>query len=127
MHELAVCQALVDQLTAIARDRGATRVERVLLRVGPLSGVEAPLLRHAYPVATAGTVAEGSELEIETAPVRVACQACGAETEARPNRLVCGACGDWRTRLVAGDEMTLVSLELVREAAGERPPARAVS
>jgi hydrogenase nickel incorporation protein HypA/HybF len=112
MHELSVCQSLLDQVIRIAADHGANRVERVLLRIGPLSGIEAPLLRNAYPIAAAGTLAEDAVLDIEPAPVRVHCVTCGAETDATPNRLLCGACGDWHTRLVSGDEMLLASLEL---------------
>jgi hydrogenase nickel incorporation protein HypA/HybF len=112
MHELSVCQSLLDQVERIAAEQGAERVERILLRIGPLSGVEAPLLRSAYPIAAAGTIAEGAILDIEPAPVRVHCVTCGAETEATPNRLLCGACGDWHTRLVSGDEMLLARLEL---------------
>ena len=112
MHELSVCQALLDQVQRIAADHGADRVERILVRVGPLSGVEAALLRHAYPLAAAGTLAEHAVLDIEPAPVRVHCITCGAETDATPNRLLCGACGDWHTRLVSGDELLLANLEL---------------
>lgn len=112
MHELSVCQSLLDQVEAIARQHGAIRVERILLQVGPLSGVEPALLRNAWPLACAQTIAESAELVIEPAAVRVRCTSCGAETEATPNRLLCGACGDWRTRLVSGDEMLLANLEL---------------
>lgn len=113
MHELSVCLALIDQVESIARERGANRVERIHLRVGPLSGVEAPLLRSAFPLAAAGTLAEGARLEITGTPVRVRCRRCGAESDAEPNRLICAACGDYRTELLSGDEMLLASLELV--------------
>ena len=59
MHELSVCLALLDQVQSIAREHAATGVERILLQVGPLSGIEPPLLKNAYPLAAAGTVAEG--------------------------------------------------------------------
>jgi hydrogenase nickel incorporation protein HypA/HybF len=112
MHELSVCQALIDQVEHIAREHGATRVERILLKVGPLSGVEPSLLQHAYPLVATGTLAEQAELVIEPAEVRVHCQTCGAETDARPNRLLCGACGGFQTRLISGDELLLANLEL---------------
>jgi hydrogenase nickel incorporation protein HypA/HybF len=112
MHELSICLSLLDQVERIAREHGADRVERILLRIGPLSGVEAPLLANAYPLAAAGTIAEHATLDIEPAVIRVKCTACGAETEAEPNRLICGACGDWHTRLISGDEMLLANLEL---------------
>ncbi len=112
MHELSVCLSLLDQVERIAKEHGAERVERILLRIGPLSGVEAPLLAHAYPLAAAGTLAEHAELEIETAPVRVHCIDCGEESEATANRLLCAHCASHRTRLTSGDEMLLASLEM---------------
>jgi hydrogenase nickel incorporation protein HypA/HybF len=113
VHELSVCQALIGQVETVARERGASSVKSVRVRIGPLSGVEAPLLEQAYPLASAGTVAEASGLFIEAAPVRVKCEACGAETEAEPNRLICGTCGDYHTQLLSGDEMMLMSVELI--------------
>ena len=113
MHELSVCQALIGQVESVARERGASVVRSVLVRVGPLSGIEAPLLEQAYPLASAGTVAEASRLIIEAAPIRVKCETCGAESEAAPNRLLCGQCGDYHTKLLSGDEMMLMSVELV--------------
>lgn len=113
MHELSVCQALIDQVEQIAMNHAAQSVTLVKLRVGPLAGVEPLLLEHAYPFASAGTVAAASRLVIESAPLRVSCETCGAETEAQPNHLICGVCGDYHTKLVSGDEMTLMSVELL--------------
>lgn len=112
MHELALCQALMSQVETIARDHDADRVTAITLGMGPLSGVEAQLLKNAYPIASAGTIAEGAELMIRTTPVRVHCHSCGADSDALVNRLVCGHCGNWRTRLISGDELLLVSVEL---------------
>jgi hydrogenase nickel incorporation protein HypA/HybF len=112
MHELSVCQGLMRQVLEIAREHRAERVEQVVLRVGPLSGVEPSLLADAFPFASAGTVAEGAELVIEMENVKVRCLTCGAQTETTANRLVCGSCGDFRTQLVSGDELLLVSVQL---------------
>lgn len=116
MHELSVCQALIGQVEAIARERTAQRVALIRLGIGPLSGVEPRLLEQAYPIASAGTLADGAELVIDQLPLRVSCEHCGQTTAALPNRLVCAACGDWHTRLVSGDELQLTSVELIREA-----------
>jgi len=112
MHELSVCIALMQQVERIAQEHDAGRVDRIVLQLGPLSGVEAPLLEHAWPLACTGTLAEAAELLIEAAPVKVECTQCGALSEVVPNRLLCASCGDFRTRLLSGDEMLLASLEL---------------
>ncbi len=117
MHELAVCQALAATLEALDRPPGA-RVKSVRVRVGPLCGVDAALLAHAYPLACAGGIGDGSELEIEPVAVRVRCSRCGAESTAAPNRLLCARCGEWHTELVSGDELSLAAV--VFESPAER-------
>jgi hydrogenase nickel incorporation protein HypA/HybF len=116
MHELAVCQALMGQLEAVAAREGATRVTGVTLRIGPLSGVEPELLRDAFPIAAAGSLAADARLQIEPQPVRVHCTRCGADSDASINRLLCAVCGDYHTRLLSGDELLLASVELERAA-----------
>ena len=111
MHELAVCQALIEQVSRIAQDRGARRVLSITVSVGALSGTEAQLLEHAYPLAAAGTLGAGAMLLVETVPVRVRCRKCRSETEAAPNRLVCGKCSDWQVDVVAGEELLLRRVE----------------
>lgn len=111
MHELSVCLSLLEQVEQIAREHDAVSVDRILLRVGPLSGIEAKLLANAYPLAASGTCAEDAELVIEECEVVVRCTQCDAESGVPPNRLLCKACGDFRTRVVSGDEMILQRLE----------------
>ena len=110
MHELAICQALAARLDALERPRGSF-VKAVRVSVGPLCGVDAALLAHAYPIACAGGIAEGSRLDIERTVVKVRCRSCGSQSTVAPNRLVCGSCGDWRTELQGGDELLLLAVE----------------
>jgi hydrogenase nickel incorporation protein HypA/HybF len=125
VHELSVCQALLAQVDRLARDRGATAVNRILIDLGPLSGVDGEQLEAAFAVMRRGGVAAAADLAIRSVGVRVACADCRAETDARPNRLLCAACGSHRTRLVAGDELMLMQVEMrMPEHTGERACAR---
>jgi hydrogenase nickel incorporation protein HypA/HybF len=112
VHELSICQALLSQVTAIARGQGADAVERIVLEVGPLSGVDAGLLARAFEVARIGGCAAGAALSIDTPQVTVSCLTCGAQSQPAPNRLLCNACGGYRTRIIAGDELNLRRVEL---------------
>ena len=114
MHEMSICQALITEIEAVARDQGARRVVSVLVRAGPLSGVEPQLLEFAFSIAREGTVASDAQLAIESMPVRVHCESCGIQSAAAANRLVCEQCGDWHVRVVSGDELLLMSVELER-------------
>ena len=111
MHELAICQALVSQLENIAGQHGG-RIRQVRVGIGPLAGIEPRLLESAYPLACAGTYAEGSQLEIQENDARVHCRKCGTDSTVIANRLACGACGNWQTELLAGDELLLLRVEL---------------
>ncbi len=112
MHELSVCQALLEQVAGIAAAHGASRVARVTVRMGPLCGVEPNLFANAFEAARTRSCAADAELCIETSVVTISCLICRAQSEVRPNRLLCAACGGYRTRVVGGDELRLCRVEL---------------
>ena len=113
MHEMAICQSLLSEVGRVAAENGAMAVTRVVVSVGPLSGVEITQLARAFDLARMGTVAEGAELEIEDIPVTIWCAPCGIESRVEPNKLLCGGCGGWRVTLRSGDELLLKRLSLV--------------
>ena len=112
MHELSVCQGLIRQVELIAAENAATSVDRIVLKVGPLSGVEPELLRHAFTIAREGTVAALAELELSQGSVKVRCRLCGGAGEAAVNRLLCPDCGEWQVDVTEGEELLLLSLDL---------------
>jgi len=109
---MSICQALLLQVDAIARQRGAGTVVAITVEIGPLSGVDATQLRSAFAVMRTGSSSAAAELLFETAAVEVRCLACGADSATLVNRLVCRACGGFRTRVIAGDELRLRRVEL---------------
>jgi len=115
MHEMAICQALLKQIDEIATRENAKEITQIVVRVGPLSGVVPDLLVSAFTIARAGTIAADAELITEDQPIRVRCQNCGTESTVSPNKLICASCGDYRTQLLAGDELLLASVELNRD------------
>ena len=114
MHELAICQGLIKQVEQIANEQGAASVDQIVLSLGALSGVEAPLLERAFDIARMGTVAQGAELEVRTSPVVVECRNCGNSNEVPPNRLLCDACGGWQVNIKQGQEMHLLKIGLLK-------------
>jgi len=113
MHELSICQSLLSQVHQYAVENHAKFVERIIVRVGPLSGIEPNLLAHAFTIAREGTIAAQAELSVEILPIRISCRTCGAESEVEPNCLLCQVCGDWHTQLLSGDEILLASIEMM--------------
>jgi len=112
VHELSLCQNLLDQVEDIAKTHQAERVVQIIVRIGPLSGIEAKLLESAFDIASVGTVAEQAELLMETQPIRIFCNVCATESDGSVNDLTCRQCGDYNTRLLSGDELILARVEL---------------
>jgi hydrogenase nickel incorporation protein HypA/HybF len=124
VHDLAVCRSVLQQVLQVTASAGGGRVGRIRLRIGPLAGVEPSLLCSAFPLVAAGTPCDRAMIAIEGAPVRVRCDSCALTSDVRPNRLLCARCGAWRVKLVSGDEMLLVGIELLDAPAIEaREPA----
>lgn len=119
MHELAICQALMGEVLAIVNSSHASSVTDVYVSVGPLPGIEGPLMHDAFPVAAVGTVASRAALHLQQTPVRVRRDECGAETEVAVNRLICGRCGNWRTQLTIGDELVLQRVSMKTDPQGD--------
>lgn len=109
MHELALARSVV----AIARRHAeGRRVYAVALRVGRLRQVVPSALDFAFTAVTAGTELDGARLVIEDVPVTIACRACGQRTELDDFPLRCARCGDADVAVVAGEELTVTSLEV---------------
>ncbi|MFZ1829072.1 MAG: hydrogenase maturation nickel metallochaperone HypA [Candidatus Competibacteraceae bacterium] len=114
MHELSLCQNLIDQLTDLVNTHDAIAVARIEVQVGVLSGVEAQLLRSAFTLAQVGTVADAAELITQITTPRVFCRACGVESDTPSNNLGCPVCASLDTKLIRGHELILARVELVR-------------
>ena len=112
MHELAVCQGLINELERLALEHKAGRIDTIVLSIGPLSGIEPHLLKRAFDIACLDSVAKDAKLEIETGPVVVECRSCGASGEVQANCLLCPSCGDWQVNMVQGDELLLLRFEV---------------
>ncbi len=112
MHELSICQALLNQVTCISDTAGAGRVDRIVIEIGPLAGVEPGLLASAFLVMRTGGCAAEAALIIESAAIQVACDTCGSVSAALANRLVCAVCGGYRTRVISGEELRLLRVEI---------------
>lgn len=109
MHELSVMRNVIDIAQSHADGR---RVQRLQLAVGRLSCVMPDALRFCFEAIRAGTVLEQARLEIEPVDGRAECLACHREFEMPLTGARC-ACGALDFRLLAGEELKIVELELM--------------
>jgi hydrogenase nickel incorporation protein HypA/HybF len=113
MHELGIAQAALQQTLEQARRAGATRVARIVLRVGALSGVDGEALRFAFTSILPGTAADGAALEIEPVPAVARCPDCQREFNPDADFIfTCPSCQRLCTALTQGRELELTRLEI---------------
>lgn len=108
MHELGITEGVVAAVTERLPD---ARVTCVRLEIGALSGVVADSVRFCFDLVTEGTNLEGARLEISQPTARCSCRACGAEFEPDGPIVLCG-CGSANVAVLAGDELTITSVEV---------------
>ncbi len=112
MHELSMALSLLDLVGDEAERRGC-RVAAIHVQLGPLSGVVREALESAFGLAREGTSMAETDLRIEEVPVVVLCPRCEAERTPRsPYELLCPDCGTPTPRILRGQELDVVALEI---------------
>ncbi|OGV56418.1 MAG: hydrogenase maturation nickel metallochaperone HypA [Lentisphaerae bacterium GWF2_50_93] len=112
MHELSLATSLVEQITVIMGNEGASTLHSITLSVGRFSGVEKEPFEFAFPLAAEGTPAENTRLIIEVTEMKVKCKACGKETVHDIPLAKCGKCGSLDVEIVSGREFKIKSMEV---------------
>ena len=113
MHELGIMESAMASVLKRAADNGASRVHRIVLRVGALSGAEPDALRFAFDIVARGTAASGAVLDIDTVPARSRCPDCGLDFDAGEGFITeCPKCRRLCGELLQGRELELSRIEM---------------
>ena len=111
MHELTLCQSILDLVVECARREGMSRVVRVTLEVGAAAPVEVEALNFCFPLTTRSTIAEGAELRIQTIPIRTRCRNCTCEHSPKSLIEPCPQCGAFAPEYLTGRELRVASID----------------
>jgi hydrogenase nickel incorporation protein HypA/HybF len=112
LHELSLCQAIVDTVSMHADGRPLRRVNA---RIGYFRQVVPDSLQFAWQVITDGTDLASCELAVEHVPAVVVCRACGERTTLDLPLLLCASCAGDDVELVSGEEFQIASIDIVEE------------
>jgi hydrogenase nickel incorporation protein HypA/HybF len=112
MHEVSIMAEALRMAEDAAKSAGASRVLKLRLRVGSLSGVVPDALRFAFDVVGADTLAAGATLEIEPVPAACWCATCRAEFECADFFNECPRCHNFSGELRRGRELEIASVEM---------------
>ena len=112
MHEMALCEGVLQILEDNARKQGFRRVKSVRLEIGALSGVEVEAMRFGFDVVTKGTLAEGAGLQISEPPGEAWCMQCSRTVPVKQRFDACPLCGSYQLQVTGGDQMRIKELEV---------------
>jgi hydrogenase nickel incorporation protein HypA/HybF len=110
MHELSICSAIA---STAAKHADGRSVSQVTVQIGHLRQVVPDALQFSWEVVSDATALKDAELVIEQVPAVVECAACGARTALDLPVLACGRCEGFDVKLVSGEELLVVSIDLV--------------
>lgn len=112
MHEYSIVQSLLDSCEEHAKQNDSTNVTKVVVKIGVLSGVEPDLLQTAFDTFKEKTVCENAEFIINHQKVVIECLDCNTTSTLEKNEFFCPKCKSNMVKVVDGEEMYLMSLEL---------------
>ena len=112
MHEFSIVNSLLDLCEKNAKENNASRVLKVEIKVGKLSGIEPYLLQTAFDTFKEDTICANAELLIDLQELVLYCSTCKSESVLDKNEFYCPKCNSAEVSILDGEEMYLMRLEM---------------
>ena len=111
VHEMAIAEGILKIAFDYAEQNHSSKIDRITLKIGEMSGVEIEALNLSFDVLTKDTIAEGAELVINKIPIVGQCNKCGKEFQVEHYNFFCPDC-DGVLILKSGRELQVESLDM---------------
>ncbi len=112
MHERSMAQALLGQISDIARQHPTSHVAIVRLSIGRFSGIEPQLFEMALEELLAASTHSGAKVEMKIVEIEAQCPECQQTFAVKSFHFTCPNCGCQRTQVTQGEDLVLESLVL---------------
>lgn len=112
MHEMSLCESILDILEQQAQAQHYRKVKTVWLEIGALSSVEPGAMRFCFDAVMRGSLADRARLEIIHVQARAWCLQCCQNVAVEQRYDACPACGSHQLQINAGEEMRIKELEV---------------
>ena len=111
MHELSITEEMLKLVQEQAEKAGITRVEKINLVVGELTGYVNDSIQFYFDFIGKGTIAEQAQVSFKRIPGKLQCQSCEKTFELTEFDYICPHCQGTSVKLVAGNELLVESIE----------------
>jgi hydrogenase nickel incorporation protein HypA/HybF len=112
MHEMALCEGVVNLVEDEARKQPFIRVKSITLELGVFGHVAPDAMLFCFEAISRGTIADGARLIIDRIQGAGWCPDCDKTVPLPARFAACPDCGRSRVRMTAGDELRVRELEV---------------
>lgn len=112
MHEMSLCEGILQILQENAKSKGFERVKTVWLEIGGLSMVEPEAMRFCFDAIMRNTLADAARLEIIETPGEAWCMQCAKTVQVKQRFDTCPECSGFQLQVTGGEEMRIRELEV---------------
>ena len=113
MHELPVTQGILSVVLEAAEQAGGYPVQRIDLVIGTLSSIVDDSVQFYFDALSAGTLAQGAQLNFRRVPATLTCWACSYQASViAPLPDCCAACGSTNVLIQDGMEFYVEAIEV---------------
>lgn len=111
MHEVSIIQNVIEIATQKALENNFSKINKVSLKIGQLSGVMPESLNFAFDSCIQGTMLDESTLGIEEVSALGECEACNLQFPISHFNKLCPTCNKFCTSIVRGYELYVDTIE----------------
>lgn len=111
MHEVSIIENVIKIVLDSAIENKFTRVNKVSLKIGQLSGVMEESLNFAFKSCIIGTMLEGSTLEIDKVNAIAKCEDCMQQFPINHFNKLCPNCKTFSSTIISGYELYINTIE----------------
>ena len=112
MHELSVTESVLRIALEHAEKANAQRVTDLHIMMGELSSMVDDSIQFYWEIIAKGTIAEQATLHFRRVPAELECQTCFERYHPTDKELACPKCNGVNTKIVAGEEFALESIDV---------------
>ena len=112
MHEQGIVEALLELVLKTAEKENASRILRIYLVVGELSGVVEESVEFYFSFLGRDTIAAGASLFFMHVPAELRCRNCDTVYYMKDLNLNCPNCGERQIEILSGRELYVDNIEV---------------
>jgi len=112
VHELAVTQNILDIVLSEAKAAQASRITKISLVIGELSGVVSDCVLFYFDFLKKGNAAEKATIDFRLVPAELRCRDCLTNFNPKDSAWICPNCRNTSLEVISGRECYVESIEV---------------